>query len=165
MTPEILALAQALGTELLARQATLATAESCTGGLVAAAITAVSGSSQWFDRGFVTYTNQAKIDDLGVDDATLAQYGAVSEQTAREMALGALLASEATHALATTGIAGPGGATAGKPVGMVCFGWAWRANGTAHVRSETHYLDGDRADVRDASVAVALTGVRQMLAA
>ena len=165
MTPEILALAQALGTELLARQATLATAESCTGGLVAAAITAVSGSSQWFDRGFVTYTNQAKIDDLGVDDATLAQYGAVSEQTAREMALGALLASEATHALATTGIAGPGGATAGKPVGMVCFGWAWRANGTAHVRSETHYLDGDRADVRDASVAVALTGLRQMLAA
>jgi len=164
MTPEILALAQALGTDLLARHATLATAESCTGGLVAAAITAVSGSSQWFDRGFVTYTNQAKIDDLGVDDATLAQYGAVSEQTAREMALGALLASEATHALATTGIAGPGGATSGKPVGMVCFGWAWREGGTAHVRSETHYLDGDRAGIREASVAVALRGVLQTLA-
>ena len=159
MTPELLALAQSLGDRLVAREATLATAESCTGGLVAASITAIAGSSRWFDRGFVTYTNQAKMDDLGVDQATLAVHGAVSEATAREMALGALLASNATHALSTTGIAGPGGATPGKPVGMVCFGWAWREGGTAHVRSATHYLDGDRADVRDAAVRVALSGV------
>jgi nicotinamide-nucleotide amidase len=159
MTPDILALAQTLGDRLVARRATLATAESCTGGLVAASITAVAGSSQWFDRGFVTYTNQAKVDDLGVDDATLASHGAVSEETAREMALGALLASNATHALSTTGIAGPGGATPGKPVGMVCFGWAWRENGTPHVRSATHYLDGDRAAVRNAAVEVALRGI------
>nr|WP_246165151.1 CinA family protein [Pigmentiphaga aceris] len=155
----MLALAQSLGADLLARRATLATAESCTGGLAAAAMTAIAGSSQWFDRGFVTYTNQAKIDDLGVDEATLVQYGAVSEPTAREMALGALLASGATHALATTGIAGPGGATSGKPVGMVCFGWAWREADAAHVRSATHYFDGDRTTIRDAAVCAALRGV------
>lgn len=159
MTPEILALAESLGARLGARGATLATAESCTGGLVAAAVTAIPGSSQWFDRGFVTYTNQAKIDDLGVEEETLAAHGAVSEETAREMALGALLASGATHALATTGIAGPGGETPGKPVGMVCFGWAWLENGAAHVRSATHYLDGDRATVREAAVRVAIAGV------
>jgi nicotinamide-nucleotide amidase len=161
MTSDILALAQSLGDRLVARQATLATAESCTGGLVAASITAIAGSSRWFDRGFVTYTNQSKVDDLGVDEATLAAHGAVSEETAREMALGALLASHATHALATTGIAGPGGATPGKPVGMVCFAWAWREGATARVRSATHYLDGDRAAVRDAAVKVALEGIEQ----
>ena len=105
----------------------LGSAESCTGGLLAGAFTAVAGSSDWFERGFVTYSNQAKVDELDVSPDALNHFGAVSEPVALEMATGVLLAAPAAHvAVSTTGIAGPGGATPGKPVGMVCFGFAMR---------------------------------------
>ncbi len=123
---EITALAVDLGARLAARRALCVTAESCTGGLVAGAITDVAGSSAWFDRGFVTYSNEAKMELLGVPAATLAQHGAVSEAIARAMAEGALARSRASVAVAITGIAGPGGGSPEKPVGTVCFAWAVR---------------------------------------
>jgi nicotinamide-nucleotide amidase len=150
------ALAIQLGQLLAARGWLAATAESCTGGLVAGAITAISGSSGWFDRGFVTYSNEAKVDLLGVELATLAQYGAVSEPTALAMAAGALARSRADVAVSVTGIAGPTGGSPTKPVGMVCFGWAVR-DGPATVA--THVLPGDRDAVREAAVAIALRGL------
>jgi nicotinamide-nucleotide amidase len=150
------ALAAALGTALMARGRRVATAESCTGGLVAGAITSVAGSSEWFERGFVTYSNDAKVELLGVTSATLVLHGAVSEETAREMAEGALAHSHADLAVAVTGIAGPGGAVPGKPVGTVCFAWAQRAAPTA---AATHVFPGDRAAVRRASVEAALEGL------
>ena len=149
------ALAIALGEALRARGWLCATAESCTGGLVAGAITDIAGSSEWFDRGFVTYSNEAKIAMLGVSPAILAEHGAVSEPTARAMAQGALAESRSQVAVAVTGIAGPGGAVPGKPVGTVCFAWATRGSAP---RVETHQLQGDRAAVRSASVALALRG-------
>jgi len=148
--------AAALGDALRARGWMCATAESCTGGLVAGAITAVAGSSAWFERGFVTYSNEAKATMLLVPPATLEAHGAVSEPTARAMAVGALAQSRAHVAVAVTGIAGPGGAVPGKPVGTVCFAWAARDGA---VRVETRLLPGDRTDVREASVAVALDGL------
>jgi nicotinamide-nucleotide amidase len=154
------ALAMRLGRALSARDVTAATAESCTGGLVAAAITAVAGSSAWFDRGFVTYSNEAKMEQLGVPTGTLATYGAVSTETASEMARGARRASRAQWAIAVTGVAGPGGGTADKPVGMVCFGWA----GPDGVTSEQRLLKGDRADIRRESVRIALEGLIDRLA-
>src|SRR5687768_7710588 len=102
----------------------LVTAESCTGGWVAQAVTSVAGSSDWFERGFVTYSNDAKHDLLGVRKKTLDAHGAVSEETAREMAQGALARSKGTLAVAITGVAGPGGGSREKPVGMVCFAWS-----------------------------------------
>jgi nicotinamide-nucleotide amidase len=155
--PEIEALARQLGGHLLRRRITCATAESCTGGLVAGAITDIAGSSAWFERGFVTYSNDAKIELLGVLKATLDQHGAVSEPTAREMAEGALARSRAEFAVAITGVAGPGGGTPDKPVGMVCFAWS-SVGGT---RTVTHHFPGDRAAVRRASVIVALQGLIQ----
>jgi nicotinamide-nucleotide amidase len=152
----IAALAEALGVRLLERKALCATAESCTGGLVAGAITEIAGSSSWFDRGFVTYSNEAKMDLLGVPEATLARYGAVSEATARAMAEGALARSRAVLAVAVTGVAGPGGGSAEKPVGMVCF--AWGKSGAA-TTATTHHFPGDRRAVREASVRVALEGL------
>jgi nicotinamide-nucleotide amidase len=149
-------LAADLGRRLIARGWRVATAESCTGGLVAGAITAIAGSSDWFDRGFVTYSNDAKIESLGVPPATIAAHGAVSEATAIAMAQGALAHSAASIAVAVTGIAGPGGGTPGKPVGMVCVAWSWRGGDTVAV---THQLPGDRAEVRHASVAIALRGL------
>jgi nicotinamide-nucleotide amidase len=149
-------LAVAVGSALAARGRTLATAESCTGGLIAGAITDVPGSSQWFERGFVTYSNEAKMDMLGVHAETLADHGAVSEATAAEMATGALARSRADVAVAVTGIAGPDGGSPGKPVGTVCFAWA-RRNGT--VGTETRHFAGDRAAVRAATVDVALRGL------
>ncbi len=149
-------LALAVGDAAKARGARIATAESCTGGLVAGAITDVAGSSDWFDRGFVTYSNEAKRELLGVADATLAAHGAVSEAVAAEMAVGAVRASRADVAVGVTGVAGPGGGTAAKPVGMVCFGWASRGGG---VRTETRYFPGDRAAVRASSVERALEGL------
>ena len=134
----------------------MATAESCTGGLVAGAITDIAGSSEWFERGFVTYSNEAKIELLGVRPETLARFGAVSEATAREMAAGALERSRADIAVAVTGIAGPAGGTQDKPVGLVWLAWAIR-NG--HVEAVSRRFDGGRAAVRDASVAVALAGL------
>ena len=156
MTATARELAVAVGAALARRGARLALAESCTGGLVAAAITDVAGSSAWFDRGFVTYSNDAKIELLGVAGDALARHGAVSEPVARAMAEGALARSAAEHAVAVTGIAGPGGATAEKPVGTVCFAWARRGGAT---RTATRLLPGDRGDVRAASVRVALQGL------
>jgi nicotinamide-nucleotide amidase len=138
----------------------VATAESCTGGLISATMTAVPGSSEWFDRAFVTYSNDAKCEMLGVTSSTLILHGAVSEPTAAEMATGALQHSHAHLAVAVTGIAGPGGAVPGKPVGTVCFGWASRG-GT--VETATHLLTGDRDAVRAASVRIALDGLRARL--
>lgn len=155
----VLALAQRAGQQLKVGGRTLATAESCTGGLVAGAITAIAGSSEWFDRGFVTYSNQAKRDELAVSALTLDAYGAVSEKTAREMAVGAMRASGATVALSTTGIAGPGGAVPGKPVGTVCFAWAWDGPEGLCWRTETVVFDGDRTQVRHGAVLKALTGL------
>jgi nicotinamide-nucleotide amidase len=138
---------------LRARGWRVATAESCTGGLIAAACTALAGSSDWFDRGFVTYSNQAKSDQLGVDAGLIAAHGAVSEPVARAMAEGALARSAADLAVAVTGIAGPGGAVPGKPVGTVWLAWARRGGAT---ETERLQLDGDRAAVRAQTVARAL---------
>ena len=154
------ALARRVGERLRAGAEVLVTAESCTGGWVAQAVTSVAGSSAWFDRGFVTYSNAAKQEMLGVRPQTLRAHGAVSEETAREMARGALERSAGTLAVAITGIAGPGGGSAGKPVGSVCFAWA--RGGAVH--SETHHFRGDRESVRRQSVALALEGVLKALA-
>jgi nicotinamide-nucleotide amidase len=151
---------QALATALLAKNWQLAVAESCTGGMIAAACTDLAGSSQWFERGFVTYSNAAKTEILGVPEALLAQHGAVSEPVAAAMAQGALLRSRAQIAASVTGIAGPSGATAGKPVGMVCFGFATAAG----VSTTTMQFAGDRAAVRQQAVAFALAGLLKALA-
>ena len=143
----------ALADSLRARGAKIATAESCTGGLIAAACTAVAGSSDWFERGFVTYSNAAKTELLGVDAALIAAHGAVSEEVARAMAEGALAHSHANLAVAVTGIAGPGGTTQGKPVGTV---WLALAQRGAATRSELLQLGGDRSAVREQTVQHAL---------
>lgn len=144
-----------LGALLAARGLRIATAESCTGGLVAAAITATAGSSGWFDAGFVCYSNAMKATLLGVHGDVLSVHGAVSEATARAMAEGALARSGADLAVAVTGIAGPGGAVPGKPVGTVCFAWARRG---AAVESTTRRFAGDRVEVRRLAVLAALDG-------
>ncbi len=138
----------------------LATAESCTGGWVAQVITSVAGSSEWFERGFVAYTNLAKREMLGVSTTTLSRYGAVSEQTARAMADGALTHSHAQVALAITGIAGPSGGTPEKPVGTVCFAWAGKKRDTL---SRKHVFTGDREAVRRQAVVMALQGLLDFL--
>lgn len=150
---ELTQLAEQVGATLKAHGMLLATAESCTGGWVGQAITAAAGSSQWYDRGFITYTNAAKQEMLGVAARTLAEFGAVSEQTVQEMAAGALKHSHADIALAVSGIAGPSGGTADKPVGMVCIAWALCA-GLA--RAETFHFAGDREAVRQQAVQMAL---------
>lgn len=155
--------AQTLGQALMLKGWMLASAESCTGGLLSAAITDVAGSSQWFERGFVTYSNDAKIDHLQVSAETLERYGAVSEETAMEMAAGALTVTPHAHvAVSTTGVAGPGGGTPGKPVGMVCFGFARRAENGIVVRAVTHIFDGDRLAIRAAAVEYALLGTLEL---
>ena len=153
-------LARRVGRRLKAARATLTTAESCTGGWAAQAVTSIAGSSDWFERGFVTYSDAAKRELLGVRRETLSRHGAVSEETAREMARGALRASRARIALAVTGIAGPGGGSAVKPVGTVCFAWARRAG---PVSSETRRFRGGRERVRRQSVIRALEGVLEVL--
>jgi nicotinamide-nucleotide amidase len=152
----LLTLAAELGTALRRHGWKLALAESCTGGWAAQTATAIPGSSAWFDRGFVTYSNAAKSEMLGVSPETLQRYGAVSEQTARAMALGALQHSHAHVAAAITGIAGPDGGSVTKPVGTVCFSWAFR-DGIAH--AATHHFSGDRQMVRRQSVETALRGL------
>jgi len=147
--PAVLALAQALRV----RGWKIATAESCTGGLIAAACTAVAGSSDWFERGFVTYSNEAKAESLGVPCALINAHGAVSAEVARAMADGALARSHATLAIAVTGIAGPGGATPGKPVGTV---WLALAQVGQPTQAELLNLAGDRAAVREQTVQHAL---------
>ncbi|MBA4214645.1 MAG: damage-inducible protein CinA [Polaromonas sp.] len=155
-TPELVL---TLARELKRRGLMMATAESCTGGLIAGACTDVSGSSDWFERGFVTYSNAAKTELLRVPAELIAQHGAVSEPVARAMAAGALTHSPAQLAVAVTGVAGPTGGSADKPVGTVWFGWATPAGTfTEHQR-----FDGDRAAVRAATVRHALAGLLQRL--
>ncbi|QQZ27727.1 nicotinamide-nucleotide amidase [Thiothrix subterranea] len=154
------ALLAQVATALQARSWMLTTAESCTGGWIAKLCTDLTGSSAWFERGFVTYSNEAKQDMLGVPVATLAEHGAVSEAVTAAMATGALLHSRAQVAVSVSGIAGPGGGTATKPVGMVCFGWAAQGG---KVRTATQYFEGDREAVRYQAVQYALQGVFQML--
>ena len=149
ITPLVAPLAEALR----AKGWRLATAESCTGGLIAAACTTLAGSSDWFERGFVTYSNAAKVQQLGVDVALLEKHGAVSEAVVSAMVAGALIRSPAELAVAVTGIAGPGGAVAGKPVGTVWLAVMQRG-GVA--QAERLQLDGDRASVRAQTVVIAL---------
>lgn len=145
---------------LLTRSARrLATAESCTGGLVAAALTTLAGSSNWFERGWVTYSNAAKTEALGVDASLIAEHGAVSEAVAAAMASGARTLAGTDYALAVTGIAGPDGGSPDKPVGTVCFGWAT----PTHTHTGTQHFSGDRASVREQSVAHALAGLIALL--
>lgn len=153
---DVLALADALR----ARGETLATAESCTGGLIAAACTSVAGSSDWFERGFVTYSNEAKVESLGVPAALIAAHGAVSEPVVRAMAEGALAHSKAQWSVAVTGIAGPGGAVPGKPVGTV---WLALAHRGVVSLAERLQLDGDRSAVREQTVQRALMQLRASL--
>jgi nicotinamide-nucleotide amidase len=153
-------LAAELGEKLRARGWMLATAESCTGGWIGQVITAQPGSSHWYERGFITYANIAKQEMLGVPAETLETYGAVSEETASAMAAGALEHSHAQATLAISGIAGPGGGTPQKPVGLVCYGWAL-ADGTR--LSSTCRLDGDREEIRSRAVAAALRGLIDLL--
>ena len=152
---DIRALAARLGDLALASRVMLATAESCTGGLVAGAITDIAGSSGWFERGFVAYSNRAKMEELGVDPEIITRHGAVSGETAKAMAQGARAASGAQWAVAVTGIAGPAGGSPDKPVGTVWFAWA----GPQGVEALHRRLEGDRAAVRTASVAIALQGL------
>ena len=137
----------------------MATAESCTGGMIAAACTDLAGSSNWFERGFVTYSNDAKTEMLSVDAALIARHGAVSEEVVRAMAEGAIQCSHAQVAVAVTGVAGPAGGSAAKPVGTVWFGWATPAG----VVSEMRRFDGDRAAVRIATVRHSLRRLAELL--
>ena len=147
----------ALGDALRAAHLRIATAESCTGGLIAGACTAVAGSSDWFERGYVTYSNEAKTEMLGVPAISIARHGAVSEEVACAMAQGALAASRAQVAIAVTGVAGPGGGTAAKPVGTV---WLALAKHGASTRAERVQFDGDRRAVREQTVRKALAMLR-----
>lgn len=161
---------ESLAEALLQHGWLLATAESCTGGLIAGACTDLSGSSNWFERGFVTYSNEAKHDMLGVPTALIAQHGAVSEAVAQAMALGALRHSQAQVSLAVTGVAGPTGGTKDKPVGTVWFAWATPSDTgptlgaeTAWVKSEMKQFSGNRQQVREQTVAHSLHVLHDLL--
>jgi len=158
--PLVERLVERLAEQLRRRGWRCVSAESCTGGGVAATLTAVAGSSDWFDRGFVTYSNQAKIEMLGVAADTIHRHGAVSPQTALEMAVGALHRSQAQAAMAVTGIAGPSGGSLDKPVGTVIFAWAMAGRETD---VERRWVEGDRAAVRVASIEHALEGLLRRL--
>jgi nicotinamide-nucleotide amidase len=149
-------LAEELGNELHAHEWRVACAESCTGGWLAKVITDISGSSQWFDRGFVTYSNASKVDMLGVSEALLQLHGAVSVATATAMANGALQYSRADLTVAITGIAGPGGGTLEKPVGTVWFAWARR---DGKLETAQQLFKGDRTAIRQQAVQTALEGL------
>ena len=154
-------LAIRIGDEACRCQVMLTTAESCTGGWVAEVLTSVAGSSRWFERGFVTYSNLSKQEMLGVNGETIKQHGAVSEQTVREMAEGALRHSHAQISLAISGVAGPGGAVLDKPVGTVCLAWA----ASGHVsRSISRHFSGNREEIRRGAVLAALDGLLEVLA-
>ena len=152
-------LVERLAAQLRAKGWMMATAESCTGGLIAGACTDLAGSSDWFERGFVSYSNAAKTELLGVDAALIAQHGAVSEPVARAMAQGAVAQAYAQVAVAVTGVAGPGGGSIDKPVGLVWFGWAVPGG----VHTEVQRFDGDRAAVRAATVRHALARLLTLL--
>lgn len=158
------ALSLQLGQALQARGWQLALAESCTGGMVAEAVTAIAGSSVWFDRGFVTYSNAAKMDMLAVSASLIDAHGAVSEAVAEAMARGALSHSLAQISGAITGVAGPGGGTPLKPVGMVCFAWAVHAPAGSPVKVlvETRHFAGDRALVRQQAASTLLAGLLRL---
>jgi nicotinamide-nucleotide amidase len=156
---DILDLATRVGRVLKEKNLLLATAESCTGGGVAEAITDIAGASEWFDCGFIVYSNASKIELLDVPAALIAQNGNVSEEIAEAMALGALANSESHVAMSTTGIAGPGGAVPGKPVGTVCFGWAMGHR----THTERLVFAGDRHAVRQQTIAHALKGLLHFL--
>ena len=161
MTEEdITKLARVLGRACRRRDVDVVTAESCTGGEAATAVTRISGSSKWFERGFVTYTNLAKREMLGVSRRTLGDHGAVSEEVAREMAAGALRKSHADVSVAITGIAGPTGGSKAKPVGLVCFGWGYRKG---PVQTRVFRFKGDRLEIRRQAVGVALQGLIDLL--
>jgi nicotinamide-nucleotide amidase len=157
---DVTRLARRLGTLAKRRKVDVVTAESCTGGGVSTAMTRISGSAKWFERGFVTYTNVAKKEMLGVRQDTLKKYGAVSEEVAIEMARGALKHSHAQISVAVTGIAGPTGGVPGKPVGTVHFAWGVR-NGA--VQARRFRFDGDRVEIRLQSVYVAIQGLIDLL--
>ena len=153
-------LAEDVGAALKSRRLMLATAESCTGGWISEAVTMVPGSSDWFERGFVTYADISKREMLGVKEATLDKHGAVSEEVVREMAEGTLARSHAQVAVAVSGVAGPAGGTPDKLVGYVCFAWSMK---DSKPRTETKRFSGDREAVRRKSVAHALKGVLTLL--
>jgi len=159
-SPELKALSKNVGELLLAKKQVLTLAESCTGGLITALITNTVGSSVWFDSGLVTYSNQAKEDLLNVPKASLTKYGAVSEQVAMEMAIGALQQGRATIAASVTGIAGPDGGTALKPVGTVCF--AWTSDDFPSI-SKTFLFQGNREQIREQSTIAVLIGLKDLL--
>ena len=156
---ELQELAKQVGAILTARGDSMVTAESCTGGWVSMLITSVTGSSVWFDRGFVTYSNESKQEMLGVSPQVIEINGAVSEETARQMVEGAIENSRAIAGLSITGIAGPGGGSDEKPVGTVCFGW--QVDG--HCDTETRHFSGNRNEVREQSVRYALAGLLQRI--
>ena len=160
MDGQIYDLAERVGRALESRGVMIATAESCTGGWIAEAITMVPGSSAWFERGFVTYTYISKREMLGVGGDTLETHGAVSEDVVREMAEGAIARSHAQVAVAVSGVAGPGGGSPEKPVGTVCFAWSIRRGAT---ETSTQHFDGDRESVRRQSVLFALSRVLALL--
>ncbi len=163
---DLLDAARQLGAQLMAHRALVATAESCTGGLIAATLTDLAGSSQWFERGFVTYSNASKHELLGVPGDTLDTHGAVSEPVARAMAEGALLRSRARLALAVTGVAGPGGGSAEKPVGTVCFGWVvGLGEAVQRIVVETRHFDGARDAVRSQTARHALLRALEIFSA
>jgi nicotinamide-nucleotide amidase len=155
---ELLELAQRLGSNLRAKGKKIATAESCTGGWIAQCITEVSGSSAWFDRGFVTYSNSAKTQMLGVNSETIEIYGAVSAETVEEMVMGALAHSDADAAIAVTGIAGPEGGTAEKPVGTVFIAWA---NKEGAIKLKKNLFFGNRHQIRAQTVQLAIQGMSE----
>lgn len=160
MDAELYELSGRVGDALKARRLMMAAAESCTGGWIGQAITMVPGSSRWFDRGFVTYTNEAKQDMLGVSTETLNEFGAVSEQTVREMVAGALARSRAQVALAVSGIAGPDGGSRLKPVGTVLLAWGEKGGG---IKAQAVHFQGDRDAVRRQTVIAALEGLLALL--
>ena len=148
-----------IGNQLLSQSALLATAESCTGGWIAKLVTDIAGSSRWFDRGFVTYSNGAKTDMLNVEEQLLSEWGAVSTQVAKAMAEGALKNSRATYSVSVTGIAGPGGGSEDKPVGTVCFGWSKKDQDTV---VEKKIFSGDREEIRFQSASYALSKLDEL---
>ena len=164
VTPHIEILCEALANVLIARNMSMVTAESCTGGLIAASCTQLSGSSAWFERGFVTYSNAAKSELLGVPSSLIKTQGAVSEEVAKAMALGALAHSPAHISVAVTGIAGPTGGSAAKPVGTVCLAWAWRDSQQAlHSEAMLRQFEGTRSEVRYATAELALAHLTELV--
>ena len=159
-TPDDIAVrVRTLATLLIRQQRRLATAESCTGGMIAGALTALAGSSAWFERGWVTYSNRAKQEELGVDPALISAHGAVSEAVAAAMATGARKVAGTDYALSVTGIAGPDGGTPEKPIGTVCFGWST----PTQKQTDTQHFIGDRQQIREQAVAHALSGLIALL--